>query len=156
MKRLLLLILSLFIVEGFSSSHAASAQPNIILIMADDFGYECVTANGGQSYRTPNLDQLAATGVRFEQCHVQPLCTPTRAQLMTGRYNVRNYLNFGMLVRTETTFAHLLKKAGQGEAAGAAKKLQTVLDQFKNARPAELDRQFEQQPPNEKKRRKNR
>jgi arylsulfatase A len=92
--------------------HAADAKPNIILIMADDFGYECVTANGGQSYQTPHLDRLAATGVRFEQCHVQPLCTPTRVQLMTGRYNIRNYLNFGTLVRTETTFGHLLKKAG--------------------------------------------
>lgn len=91
---------------------AAAPKPNVILIMADDFGYECVTANGGQSYQTPNLDRLAAGGMRFEQCHVQPLCTPTRVQLMTGRYNVRNYLNFGTLVRTETTFAQLLKKAG--------------------------------------------
>jgi len=89
-----------------------AAKPNILLIMADDFGYECVTANGGQSYKTPHLDRLAAAGVRFEQCHVQPLCTPTRVQLMTGRYNVRNYLNFGTLVRTETTFGHLLKQAG--------------------------------------------
>lgn len=91
---------------------ASAAKPNVVLILADDFGYECVTANGGQSYQTPNLDRLAATGVRFEQCHVQPLCTPTRVQLMTGRYNVRNYLNFGTLVRSETTFAHLLKQAG--------------------------------------------
>ena len=78
---------------------AADPKPNVILIMADDFGYECVTANGGQSYQTPNLDRLAADGVRFEHCHVQPLCTPTRVQLMTGRYNVRNYLNFGTLDR---------------------------------------------------------
>lgn len=91
---------------------AAEAKPNIILIMVDDFGYECLTANGGQSYQTPNLDRLAATGMRFEQCHVQPLCTPTRVQLMTGLYNVRNYLNFGTLPRTETTFAQLLKQAG--------------------------------------------
>ena len=91
---------------------AADAKPNLILIMADDFGYECITANGGQSYQTPNLDRLAATGIRFEQCHVQPLCTPTRVQLMTGRYNVRNYLNFGTLPRQETTFGHLLKSAG--------------------------------------------
>lgn len=87
-------------------------KPNIILIMADDLGYECVTANGGQSYQTPHLDRLAATGVRFEHCHVQPLCTPTRVQLMTGRYNVRNYVNFGTLPETETTFAQLVKKAG--------------------------------------------
>ena len=93
-----------------SRSHAST--PNIILIMADDFGYECVTANGGQSYQTPNLDRLAASGVRFEHCHVQPLCTPTRVQLMTGLYNVRNYLNFGTLPRSETTFAHVLLKAG--------------------------------------------
>jgi arylsulfatase A len=91
---------------------ATETKPNLVLIMADDFGYECVTANGGQSYRTPHLDRLAAEGVRFEQCHVQPLCTPTRVQLMTGRYNVRNYLNFGTLLRTETTFAHRLKAAG--------------------------------------------
>lgn len=91
---------------------ACWAKPNLVLIMADDFGYECVTANGGQSYQTPHLDRLAASGVRFEQCHVQPLCTPTRVQLMTGRYNVRNYLNFGTLVRTETTFAQVLKQAG--------------------------------------------
>ena len=86
--------------------------PNIVLIMADDFGYECVTANGGQSYQTPNLDRLAATGMRFTQCHVQPLCTPTRVQLMTGKYNVRNYLQFGRLMRSDTTFAQLLNKAG--------------------------------------------
>jgi arylsulfatase A len=90
----------------------AADRPNVILIMADDFGYECVTANGGQSYRTPNLDRLAASGIRFENCHVQPLCTPTRVQLMTGIYNVRNYLNFGTLMRSETTFANLVKKAG--------------------------------------------
>lgn len=97
-------------------SVSKAAKPNIIVIMADDFGYECVTANGGQSYQTPNIDRLAANGIRFEQCHVQPLCTPTRVQLMTGRFNVRNYVNFGTLLRTETTFAHLLKEAGYSTA----------------------------------------
>lgn len=93
-------------------AQADAAKPNIVLIMADDFGYECVTANGGESYKTPVLDKLAANGVRFEQCHVQPLCTPTRVQLMTGKYNVRNYLNFGTLLTNEKTFANLLKDAG--------------------------------------------
>lgn len=96
----------------FSLSLPAAERPNVILIMADDFGQECVAANGGESYRTPNLDRLAAEGMRFEHCHSQPLCTPTRVQLMTGRYNVRNYLNFGTLLRGETTFGHLLQKAG--------------------------------------------
>ena len=94
------------------SAEAQTSKPNVILIMADDFGYECVTANGGESYQTPVLDKLASEGVRFTQCHVQPLCTPTRVQLMTGRYNVRNYLNFGTLLKTEKTFATLLKDAG--------------------------------------------
>jgi arylsulfatase A len=104
-----------FLILAFYSAVGVSADskaPNVILIMADDFGYECVTANGGESYSTPNLDRLAASGIRFEQCHVQPLCTPTRVQLMTGIYNVRNYLNFGTLMRSETTFANHLKKAG--------------------------------------------
>jgi arylsulfatase A len=91
---------------------AADRRPNVVLIMADDFGYEAVAANGGESYQTPHLDRLAATGIRFEQCHVQPLCTPTRAQLMTGIYNVRNYIEFGLLDPKATTFGHLLKQAG--------------------------------------------
>ena len=92
--------------------------PNLILIMADDFGYECVTANGGESYRTPHLDRLAATGMRFERCHVQPLCTPTRVQLMTGLSNARNYIEFGAMDRGATTFAHLLKRAGYATGIG--------------------------------------
>jgi arylsulfatase A len=87
-------------------------KPNVILIMVDDFGYECITANGGESYQTPVLDGLAREGVRFEHCHTTPLCTPTRVQLMTGRYNVRNYISFGTLPKSETTFGQLLKKAG--------------------------------------------
>jgi len=106
--RCLALLLSLFVILN----SAFAARPNVILIMADDCGYECVGANGGESYQTPVLDKLAATGMRFEQCHVQPLCTPTRVQLMTGRYNVRNYINFGTLLRTETTFGQLFKGAG--------------------------------------------
>lgn len=87
-------------------------RPNVVLIMADDLGYECLTANGGESYQTPHLDRLAASGMRFEHCHVQPLCTPTRVQLMTGKYNVRNYLRFGVLPHDETTFGHVFQQAG--------------------------------------------
>ncbi len=87
-------------------------RPNIVLIMADDLGYECLGANGGTSYRTPVLDRLAKTGMRFTHCYAQPLCTPSRVQIMTGLYNVRNYTRFGKLERDQTPFAHLLKKAG--------------------------------------------
>jgi arylsulfatase A len=87
-------------------------RPNIILILADDLGYETLGADGGTSYRTPQLDKLAATGVRFTHCFVQPLCTPTRVQLMTGRYNVRNYISFGNMDPQAVTFANLLRQAG--------------------------------------------
>jgi arylsulfatase A len=94
------------------SASAAPARPNVILFMADDLGYETIGANGGTSYRTPVLDRLAAHGVRFDQCYVQPLCTPTRVQLMTGAYNVRNYVNFGTMDPKLTTFGNLFKSAG--------------------------------------------
>ena len=86
--------------------------PNIVLIMADDLGYETIGANGNTTYTTPNLDGLAETGMRFTAAHSTPLCTPTRVQLMTGRYNFRNYIGFGLLNPEERTFAHFLKEAG--------------------------------------------
>lgn len=91
---------------------AHAARPNVIVILADDLGYETIGANGGTSYRTPSLDGLAAGGVRFTQCYAQPLCTPTRAQLMTGALNVRNYTTFGHFNPQLTTFGHLFRQAG--------------------------------------------
>jgi arylsulfatase A len=87
-------------------------RPNVVLIMADDLGFECIGANGGSSYRTPVLDKLAGDGVRFEHCYSQPICTPSRVKLMTGIYNVRNYAEFGLLEKTQTTFANLLRGNG--------------------------------------------
>lgn len=91
---------------------AKDARPNVIVILADDFGYECVGANGGSSYSTPHLDRLAAGGARYQHCYTQPLCTPTRAQLLTGQLNFRNYVRFGFLDPQLTTFAHLVKQSG--------------------------------------------
>jgi arylsulfatase A len=88
------------------------AKPNLILVLADDLGYETIGANGGTSYPTPVLDKLAASGARFMQCYVQPLCTPTRVQLMTGLSNVRNYIRFGYMDPKAVTFGNLLKQAG--------------------------------------------
>lgn len=89
-----------------------AAHTNIVLIMADDMGYECVAANGGETYDTPRLDQLAASGIRFEHCHSQPICTPSRVQIMTGIYNNRNYVKFGILDPEARTFGHLFREAG--------------------------------------------
>ena len=82
--------------------------PNIILIMTDDLGYETLGANGGTSYETPNLDRMASSGIRFNHCYSQPLCTPSRVKIMTGINNVRNYVKFGHLDIGQTTFGHLL------------------------------------------------
>jgi arylsulfatase A len=99
-----------------ASCFADGPKTNVILIMADDLGYETIGANGGQSYQTPHIDQLAAGGMRFERCNVQPLCTPTRVQLMTGMYNLRNYIQFGKMVPNAITFGNLLKDAGYATA----------------------------------------
>ncbi|MCT4648205.1 MAG: sulfatase-like hydrolase/transferase [Carboxylicivirga sp.] len=87
-------------------------QPNIILIMADDMGYECIGANGCVEYSTPEIDKMAADGIRFTNCVSQPLCTPSRVKLMTGLRNYQNYEHFGYLNVNQKTFAHTMKDAG--------------------------------------------
>lgn len=91
---------------------AQDRPPNIILIMADDLGVETIGSYGGTSYQTPFIDALAADGAKFENCFAQPLCTPSRVKIMTGKYNVRNYSVFEKLDREQTSFANLLKAAG--------------------------------------------
>jgi len=98
--------------EKLPSGNTPVNKPNIIVVLADDMGYECVGANGGASYQTPTLDKMAQQGIRFEHCYAQPLCTPSRCQIMTGIYNVRNYTGWARLDPSQTTFANLLKKAG--------------------------------------------
>ncbi len=68
---------------------AADQKPHIVHIVADDLGWKDVGFNGCTDIRTPNLDALAAGGAKFTQFYVQPMCTPTRASLMTGRYPFR-------------------------------------------------------------------
>lgn len=116
MFRNTLLATAIWLSIGVLATAAGLPRPNIILIMADDLGYETIGANGGESYKTPNLDRLAADGVRFERCQVQPLCTPTRVQLMTGMSNARNYIEFGRMDSKATTFGNLLKDAGYATA----------------------------------------
>ncbi|MFT4835896.1 MAG: arylsulfatase A [Psychromonas sp.] len=87
-------------------------QYNVILILADDIGAEVINAYGGTSYKTPNINQLSEQGIRFTDAHAQPLCTPSRVKIMTGKHNYRNYQRFSYLPPKETTFAHMLKKSG--------------------------------------------
>src|ERR1700752_1204445 len=64
-------------------------KPNIVHIVADDLGWKDLGFNGATDIKTPNLDKLAAGGAKFTQFYVQPMCTPSRAALMTGRYPFR-------------------------------------------------------------------
>src|SRR5262245_47211908 len=83
--------------EDFESIKLHPEKPNIILIMAEDMGYEIPTANGGQSYQTPSLNTMAQQGMRFTQCHGSPMCAPSRWMLMTGKYGFRNYFYYGKM-----------------------------------------------------------
>ena len=115
----------LLIIVGFSAFAAAAERPNILLIMADDLGIEGLSCYGSESYETPNLDRLAAEGIRFTHAYSQPLCTPTRVQLMTGKYNQRNWLYFGILDPAERTFGHLMQDAGYETAIAGKWQLQS-------------------------------
>ena len=74
------------LVTTASPARAADNKPNIVYIVADDLGWKDVGFNGATDIKTPNIDKLAETGARLEQFYAQPMCTPTRAALMTGRY----------------------------------------------------------------------
>ena len=111
-KPLTILCAALLVALSAVVAAAQSQRPNIVLILADDLGYETIACNGGESYRTPAIDQMAAAGMRFENAYAHPLCTPSRVALMTGRYNFRNYTSFGELKLSEQTFGNLLRDAG--------------------------------------------
>ena len=95
---------------------AETETPNIIVYLADDIGVEAFGSYGGTSYETPNLDRLAAGGIRFTRAYSMPLCTPTRVAFLTGKYNFRNYDNFGYLHTAERTIANYLQAAGYATA----------------------------------------
>lgn len=95
----------------------AQRKPNVILIMCDDIGYEVPTVNGGQSYETPNIDLIAKRGMRFTQCHSSPFCAPSRWMLLTGKYNFRNFLSYGIMGTDQRTIANMLHDNGYTTAA---------------------------------------
>lgn len=103
---------------------AADRPPNVVLIMADDVGYECFGAYGSKQYKTPRLNRIADSGVKFTQAYSTPLCTPSRVSLMTGKSNVRNYADFGALIPGEYTFADLFRAAGYATAVAGKWQLQ--------------------------------
>ncbi len=98
---------------------AGDSKPNIILVMADDQGWGDMAYNGHPKLITPNFDQAAATGLRFDRFYAAaPVCSPTRASVMTGRHPNRSAVfKWGWPIRPqETTIAEALKTAGYATA----------------------------------------
>jgi len=87
-------------------------RPNIIVILGDDIGYDAMACNGNQSFQTPNIDRMAQEGMRFTQCHGSPLCSPSRFMFITGKYNFRNFTEWGVMDPKEKTFANILSDGG--------------------------------------------
>ncbi len=118
-------ILVFFIVSIFLTSCVKKNNnqlPNIIIILSDDQGWGDLSVNGNTNLHTPNIDKLAETGVTFDRFYVCPVCSPTRAELLTGRYHVRGGVystssGGERLDLDETTIAEVFKKAGYKTAA---------------------------------------
>ena len=125
---LLLLCASVGALGGPLQAAAAAREPNVILILADDLGYGDLGCYGHPSIRTPNLDRLAAQGMRFTDFYAAAeVCTPSGAALLTGRYPIRNGMchdRFRVLRRNaagglpagEITLAELLQARGYATA----------------------------------------
>lgn len=107
-----ILIISLFVLFIVQVIFSQNNKPNVILIMADDIGYECIGVNGSDSYLTPILDSLSTKGIRFTNTFSQPLCTPSRVKIMTGKPNHENYEYFSYLGTDKRTFGNLFKENG--------------------------------------------
>lgn len=93
-----------------------SGKPNVILIVADDFGYELPGYTGGQSYSTPNIDFMAANGMQFTNMFCYPDGFPSRIALFTGKYNFRNYIRWGAIKDEEKMLGNLFQGAGYATA----------------------------------------
>lgn len=104
---------------GVSLASGQTARPNVIVFLADDLGFRDVGYQGSET-RTPNIDRLAREGLRFDRFHSFPLCSPTRAGLMTGRHPIRFGLAYSVvrpwshygLSPAERTMANVFHDAG--------------------------------------------
>ena len=97
-----LLILALFAGAVASSTLTAAEKPNLIFILSDDLAQGDLGCYGQKLIQTPNLDQLAKTGLELQEFYVQPMCTPTRAALLTGRYPFRYGLQTAVIPSVST------------------------------------------------------
>lgn len=105
----------------FASLHGADSapRPNIVFILADDLGFNQIGAYGDTPIKTPNIDKLAAEGIRFTQAYAgNTVCSPSRVALFTGRDGrlMENNSNAVQLNEIDVTMAHVLKQGGYDTA----------------------------------------
>ncbi|HAL15167.1 MAG TPA: N-acetylgalactosamine 6-sulfate sulfatase, partial [Planctomycetaceae bacterium] len=119
MKRVIQALCMLIIASSVSQ---AAERPNVVVILTDDQGWGDLSINGNTNLQTPNIDQLARDGARFDRFYVCPVCSPTRAEFLTGRHHARSgvfstsaggeRMNLG-----EVTIGDMFKSAGYRTAA---------------------------------------
>ncbi|MDQ3651361.1 MAG: sulfatase-like hydrolase/transferase, partial [Acidobacteriota bacterium] len=123
MKLMTLTLLMVFLSANFTTTaqpnrrSLQAKRPNVILIITDDQGHGDLGFHGNPKIKSPNIDRLARESTRFVNFYVSPVCAPTRASLMTGRYNYRTgvvdtYLGRAMMHPDEVTLAEMLSRAG--------------------------------------------
>ncbi len=122
MKKIILLISFVFVLSCIKKEDATNLPPNIVLIMADDLGYGDIQPYGSTTIHTPNLEFLASEGIKFTDFHSNgAVCSPTRAALMTGKYQQRTGVEGVITAKShrdvglnlnEITIAEELKKHG--------------------------------------------
>ena len=139
--RTILFVSIIFSLSSCSDSINNHDKPNVILIMADDLGYEALGINGADEYNTPVLDSLAMNGINFQNAYSQPLCTPTRVKIMTGKPNYLNYEYFTYLNPNQKTFGNLFQENGYKTALAGKWQLNGV--QFDLDNNQDLDRPYD-------------
>jgi arylsulfatase A-like enzyme len=132
-------VLTLFVAATEQVRAQPSDQPNFLLILIDDMGREWLSCYGSEMVETPNIDRLAAQGIRFKNCYATPLCTTTRSVLLSGRYQFRTgwtwhsdpaaygggYFDW----KREITFARLLGDAGYRTAVAGKWQINNLFQQ---------------------------
>ena len=124
---LLVLGLAALLAWPLESAQAAD-RPNIIFILADDVGDQALGCYGGTSYRTPRIDHLAATGLRFRHCYSMPVCHPSRIAILTGQYPFRaSHPRWGTFPPSLESSALANRMAELGYATAVAGKWQLTM-----------------------------
>lgn len=133
----MLCVISGFGVGGMRTAAMAAQRPNVVLMMCDDLGWGDVGFNGNTTIKTPHLDAMAASGMKFSRFYAAaPVCSPTRGSCITGRHPYRYgvfYANTGHMLPREITLAELLRERGYATGHFGKWHLGTLTKSIKDA-----------------------